>query len=284
MQDDNVIRSECTEETSTESPPSTSNNQDSQSSASTTITSSTAIVPISSIRYPTPFCHGLTEHPIANFIRTQLEFATEGGRNPGLPEPLYIHLSHGLAYTTGSALGSSPPSVDACLAAFMVQNRAGLTSGARAWTKHAHRSEPQPQSMPESSEVAAESSLDETVKKKPTKKKKKPVPPVGWWGKPSGPVVGINERAVSLFWKIMNSATWRNLHWLPHTILVYEVRITEGYGMRWSQDQGDLVEDSFGGEVKVKKGMEGEMRTRPWVFRGFVEPMMENGHELGWRH
>jgi hypothetical protein len=22
----------------------------------------------------------------------------------------------------------------------------------------------------------------------------------------------------------------------------------------------------------------------PWVFRGFVEPMIENGHELGWKH
>lgn len=22
----------------------------------------------------------------------------------------------------------------------------------------------------------------------------------------------------------------------------------------------------------------------PWVFRGFVEPMMDNGHEVGWRH
>jgi hypothetical protein len=65
----------------------------------------------------------------------------------------------------------------------------------------------------------------------------------------------------------MDNATWRNLHWLPQRALVYEVRVLEGYGMRWSQDQSDDGEEE-----------------KPWSFRGFVEPMMENGHELGWRH
>ena len=104
-------------------------------------------------------------------------------------------------------------------------------------------------------------------------KKKKEKPPEGWWGKPSGPVAGINEKALTLFWRIVEGATWRNLHWLPHQVLVYEMRVEEGYGMRWYQDQG---RGGVGGVVEVE--------DIPWTFRGFVEPMMEGGHEVGWRH
>eukprot|EP00961_Rhodomonas_salina_P089045 1197722-Rhodomonas_salina.2 len=43
---------------------------------------------------------------------------------------------------------------------------------------------------------------------------------------------------------------------------VLEVRIQEGFGARWS--------GGFGGV--------------PLQFRGFLEPMMEGGHEVGWRH
>jgi len=84
-------------------------------------------------------------------------------------------------------------------------------------------------------------------------------------------VAVINEKALALFWKVTNGATWQNLHWLPHQVLVYEIRVSEGYGMRWSQDQSNR-------EV----GEEGE--NQPWAFRGFVEPMMENGHEAHWRY
>ncbi|EAU86729.2 ProFAR isomerase associated family protein [Coprinopsis cinerea okayama7 len=116
---------------------------------------------------------------------------------------------------------------------------------------HAHRSQP----------PIAEGEDGENEKKKRKQSE-------GWWGTPSGPVAKINERAVALFWKIMDAASWRNLHWLPHQVLVYEVRVREGYGMRWSQDHGSP-----------------DAKDSPlWVFRGFVEPMMENGHELGWKH
>jgi hypothetical protein len=102
----------------------------------------------------------------------------------------------------------------------------------------------------------------------------------GWWGAPSGPVSTINERVLELFWKVMNGATWRNLHWLPHQVLVYEVRVPEGYGMRWSQDQSPLSPSSGTGDQEGgERGL-----GRAWIFRGFVEPMMENGHEVGWRH
>ncbi|KAK0186748.1 hypothetical protein F5146DRAFT_142468 [Armillaria mellea] len=185
----------------------------------------------------TPRCAGMLELPSAAAERAKL---AAGEIDPSTP--LAIHLSLGLAYTIGSALGSIPPSVDICLEAFSVPNKAGLTAGARAWSKHCHRSQ----------------STDSELTKK------------GWWGQPSGPVAIINERALVLFWKIVNEASWRNLHWLPHQVLVYEVRIEEGYGMRWSQDQNSREAQ--------------DLEARPWTFRGFIEPMMENGHDIGWRH
>lgn len=158
------------------------------------------------------------------------------------------HLLHGLAYTVGSALGSDPPTRAECLSAFTASaTNTGLMAGAKAWSKHAHRSR------------NADSGGDY----------------VGWWGgQPKGPVASINERALLLFYKVMDHATWQNLHWLPHRVLVYEVRVEEGYGMRWSQDRG----------VLDNAGCPGSVDSMPWIFRGFVEPMMENGHEVGWRH
>ncbi|SJL12414.1 uncharacterized protein ARMOST_15841 [Armillaria ostoyae] len=187
----------------------------------------------------TPCCAGMLELPSAAAERAKL---VAGEIDPSTP--LAIHLSLGLAYTIGSALGSIPPSVDVCLEAFSVPNKAGLTAGARAWSKHFHRSQ----------------STDSELTNK------------GWWDQPSGPIAIINERALVLFWKIVNEASWRNLHWLPHQVLVYEVRIEEGYGMRWSQDQSSREDGTK------------DLEARPWTFRGFIEPMMENGHEVGWRH
>ncbi|KAJ6465175.1 hypothetical protein C8R47DRAFT_49900 [Mycena vitilis] len=196
-----------------------------------------------------PHCHGMQEHPLAFRQRAQL-FASGLPSGSAALDPLSFHLSLGLAYTIGSAVGSKPPSSDGCLAAFVSPNTVGLTAGARAWSKHAHRSQPQ-DTDPEEAKENAESSA-------------------GWWGTPSGPVAAINERALALFWKVMNAATWRNLHWLPHQILVYEVRVSEGYGMRWSQDRSGAQNN--------------EDETPEWIFRGFVEPMMFGGHEVGWRH
>lgn len=206
-----------------------------------------------------PYCIGMEELPSAMIERTRVSeiLRMRSERSPAvsgdavLPDsPLFVHLSHGMAYTVGSALGSTPPSVEQCLAVYLIPNKADLTAGARAWSKHSHRSQPQ------------ESQDEEQGSRKAS---------AGWWGTPYGPVAIINERALALFWKVMNNATWRNVHWLPHKVLVYEVRVAEGYGMRWSQDQKDSGEGDIAEE-------------RPWSFRGFVEPMMENGHELGWRH
>jgi hypothetical protein len=138
----------------------------------------------------------------------------------------------------------------------------------------------------------------------------------------------------------MDGATWRNLHWLPHAVLVYEVRVPEGYGMRWSQDRSALVDvgdtasalappEHPAGEGAQVVATPPQPDTRPeditsasappepdavspttkepalptdapldapappasatpaeppWLFRGLVEPMMPNGHEVHWRH
>ncbi|XP_006456180.1 hypothetical protein AGABI2DRAFT_211001 [Agaricus bisporus var. bisporus H97] len=168
--------------------------------------------------------------------------------------PLFVHLSHGLALTTGSALGSIPPTIDQCLSTYQISNTVGLTVGARAWTKHAHRSQ----------------------ELHPSDVSKTSAGQLGWWGRAQGSKSHLNQQSLILFWKIVNAVTWRNLHWLPHQVLVYEIRVKEGYGMRWSQDRSSLKE----GEDVNERGED----ERPWVFRGFVEPMIENGHEVGWRH
>ncbi|KAF7317644.1 COesterase domain-containing protein [Mycena kentingensis (nom. inval.)] len=204
----------------------------------------------------------MEEHPSAQTERLNLFGPTVSAEQRDAliaTQPLALHLSQGLAYTVGSAIGERPPSTDACRAAFVLPNSVGLTAGARAWSKHGHRSG----GAPPDSEASSPS------ESKPKSKSKKPTN-TGYWGVASGPVAVINENALVLFWKVMNAATWRNLHWLPHQILVYEVRVAEGYGMRWSQDRS-VVRDS-----------EAEMPA--WLFRGFVEPMMEGGHEAGWRH
>ncbi|TFK50550.1 hypothetical protein OE88DRAFT_268100 [Heliocybe sulcata] len=192
--------------------------------------------------YPTPYCQGMAELPSAAEERASLSSSDPSN-------PLVIHLQHGLAYTVGSALGCTPPTMNQCLQGFISPNKAGLSAGARAWTKHFHRSQ-----------------ADET---KDTDH--------GWWGTPKGPVALLNDRALELFWRVMNKASWRNLHWLPHQVLAYEVRVPEGYGMRWSQDLSGTQGE---GLCSTSEGIREE---QPWIFRGFVEPMMEGGHEKGWR-
>lgn len=219
-----------------------------------------------------PYCAGMQEESSALSERQKLYSALSSSPLENidgslLSIPLSLHLAHGLAYTVGSALGSRPPSTELCLTAFVTPNKVGLTAGARAWSKHAHRS-----LVDDIPSQGLDPPVDDDTNETDTFKKRNKEPrPSGYWGnQPSGPVAVINENALTLFWKIMNAVTWRNLHWLPHSVLVYEVRVREGYGMRWSQNQSDAA----------GTGLE----MPPWIFRGFVEPMMENGHEVGWRH
>lgn len=242
---------------------------------------------------PDPRCFGMSELPSATAERTRVHkilckntFIKPNDDNVAENDlrfessTLFKHLAYGLAYTIGSALGTTPPEVRDCLAAYQIPNSAGLTAGSRAWSKHCHRSRPQP---PESDSSPNSPVEDQVGSDKGTHKlkgkSKAGKSEEGWWGTASGPIPVINEKSLELFWKIMNGATWRNLHWLPHQVLVYEVRVPEGYGMRWAQDLSQS--DDCTGEQPDNPQ---DLSKRPWIFRGFLEPQMENGHEVGWKH
>ena len=79
-----------------------------------------------------------------------------------------------------------------------------------------------------------------------------------WWGACAGSEQAKNEHANAVVMHILGDASWINIHRLPHDIKVIEVRCAEGYGARWSHDGK--------------------------VFRGFLEPQMEDGHTAGWKH
>lgn len=79
-----------------------------------------------------------------------------------------------------------------------------------------------------------------------------------WWGICTGTEVDKNNHALQLMTKIMDNAVWINIHWLPHDVYIIEMRQDQGYGMRWSADGQS--------------------------FRGFLEPQMVGGHDVGWRH
>ena len=79
-----------------------------------------------------------------------------------------------------------------------------------------------------------------------------------WWGISTGSESDKNEHANGLLDKILADAVWINIHLLPHDVKVLEVRNQLGYGARWSCDGK--------------------------IFRGFLEPQMTDGHDVGWRH
>lgn len=97
-----------------------------------------------------------------------------------------------------------------------------LTVGARALTKHCHRASD------------------------------------GWWGTSGGSEAAKNAWGKETLARILDGATWMNVHLLPHAKAIIEVRIAEGYGARWTADGSS--------------------------FRGFLEPHREGGHLEGWKH
>ena len=129
----------------------------------------------------------------------------------------------GLGRTEGS-LNVLPPDLYTIWNSFQQNHhpKSKLTVGARALTKHSHRS----------SEL--------------------------FWGVCTGKEETKNAHALEILVKIINDCSWINIHTLPHQTYVLEMRSSAGYGLRWKHDGA--------------------------VFRGFLEPQMENGHEMGWKH
>ena len=98
-----------------------------------------------------------------------------------------------------------------------------LTVGAKALCKHSHRSVTDP-----------------------------------FWPGQGGKEKDKNENAEKMLNLFLNECVWINIHLLPHQLIIIELRIDKGYGIRWQANDG--------------------------MFRGFLEPQMEDGHDKGWIH
>ncbi|KAH8547729.1 hypothetical protein BGW37DRAFT_509187 [Umbelopsis sp. PMI_123] len=88
-----------------------------------------------------------------------------------------------------------------------------------------------------------------------------------FWGVCKGNEEMKNEAANTVLANIMCHPVWRNLHELPHGILAYEIRNAKGYGARWTA-----------------KARISNCTDVSWMFRGFLEPPMKDGHSVGWMH
>ncbi|KAK1945313.1 hypothetical protein P3T76_003846 [Phytophthora citrophthora] len=125
----------------------------------------------------------------------------------------------GFQQTVGSR-DLAPLTFRQCLAAFTERHTRDepLTVGARAFSKHCARSSS------------------------------------GWWGEMMGNDAAKNARAEIKVRELLASATWKNIHSLPHAHATMEIRNALGYGARWDAESG--------------------------TFRGFLEPPMLHGHEI----
>ena len=92
-----------------------------------------------------------------------------------------------------------------------------LTVGARALTKHCHRSSE------------------------------------GFWGQFRGTEIKKNEDANEKLNEILKDCVWINVHMILHSEIIVECRIEQGYGMRWTGDgtfRGFLEPQMSGGHEK----------------------------------
>ena len=79
-----------------------------------------------------------------------------------------------------------------------------------------------------------------------------------FWPGQGGKEIEKNQNAEKMLNLFLNECVWINIHLLPHDLIIIELRIDKGYGIRWQVNDG--------------------------MFRGFLEPQMEDGHEKGWIH
>ena len=131
----------------------------------------------------------------------------------------------GIRKTKGSINNYIPLDKNILISKFKELNneKSKLTVGAKALCKHSHRS-------------VSES----------------------FWPGQGGKEKDKNENAEKMLNLFMEECVWINMHLLPHNLIIIELRIDKGYGIRWQVNDG--------------------------MFRGFLEPQMEDGHEKGWIH
>lgn len=79
-----------------------------------------------------------------------------------------------------------------------------------------------------------------------------------FWGNFDGSDSNKNQLAMDVITRVIANCCWLNMHIVPPHGAVFEIRVADGYGARWSQDGTKFI--------------------------GFLEPYMEDGHLRGWKH
>ncbi|XP_020584463.1 uncharacterized protein LOC110027395 isoform X3 [Phalaenopsis equestris] len=133
----------------------------------------------------------------------------------------------GMMHTAGTVSDALPPPKSQLLSSFMKLYRPNsegstLTDAARSLAKHTHRSSE------------------------------------GWWGSFRGGDSEKNRLALEIVRRLLNECCWMNVYDIPTHGRVFEIRVHEGYGARWSHDGSKFI--------------------------GFLEPYTEEGHSKGWKH
>ena len=60
-----------------------------------------------------------------------------------------------------------------------------------------------------------------------------------FWKMPVGSNEKKNVIAEEILTEMLQGAAWKNVIWLHEGVAVYEIRVTNGYGMRWTLDIRD---------------------------------------------
>ncbi|RID61190.1 hypothetical protein BRARA_E00358 [Brassica rapa] len=133
----------------------------------------------------------------------------------------------GLSHTVGSISHALPPPRSVLLSSFMLPYKpkvkgCRLSHGARALSKHVDRSSD------------------------------------GFWGVLSGSDSDKNKHAMDIINSFIGQCCWMNIHIVPPHGEVFEIRVAQGYGARWSPDGTKFI--------------------------GFLEPYSEDGHSMAWKH
>ncbi|PKA56250.1 hypothetical protein AXF42_Ash011180 [Apostasia shenzhenica] len=133
----------------------------------------------------------------------------------------------GMVHTAGTVPDSLPPPRSSLLSSSMKPRHlniqgCNLTDVARSLAKHVHRSSE------------------------------------GWWGSFCGSDSEKNKLAFELIESMLNNCCWMNVYPAQPHGCIFEIRVPDGYGARWSNDGSKFI--------------------------GFLEPYTEEGHSKGWKH
>ncbi|XP_026661029.1 uncharacterized protein LOC103708581 isoform X2 [Phoenix dactylifera] len=132
----------------------------------------------------------------------------------------------GMRHTVGTVLDALPPPRSFLISSSMNPHRpnvkgCSLTDAARALAKHVNRSSD------------------------------------GWWGDFYGSDSKKNTLALEVINRLLTNCCWMNVHLIKPYDCVFEIRVSEGYGARWSKDGSKFI--------------------------GFLEPYTEEGFAKGWK-